>query len=81
MQGLSLCPGADSGVGINRVPVGGILPVFTPLGKQRKQKRVEGEAGLQDWGAQPSEGEAGGLRASWNTGDVSHQGNFPSLCP
>ena len=73
MQGLSLCPGTDSGVGINRVPVGGILPVFTPLGKQRKQKRVEGEAGLQDWGAQPSEGEAGGLRASWNTGDVSHQ--------
>ena len=46
-QGLGLCPRADSGVGINRVPVGGILPVFTPLGKQRKQKWVEGEAGLQ----------------------------------
>ena len=72
-QGLGLCPRADSGVGINRVPVGGILPVFTPLGKQRKQKWVEGEAGLQDWGTQPSEGEAGGLHASWNAGDVSHQ--------
>ena len=51
--------------GVRRVPVGGILPGFTPLGKQRKQKRVEGEAGLQDWGTQPSQGR--------NAGDVSRQ--------
>lgn len=39
--------------------MGGILPGFTPLGKQRKQKGVGGEAGLQDWGTQPSQGRAG----------------------
>ena len=45
--------------------MGGILPGFTPLGKQRKQTWVEGEAGLQDRGTQPSQGR--------NAGDVSRQ--------